>query len=62
MKSKVIIETRLCLELALSEEAVLKWEGRYGDNWIIFLSSGTKCDVVALRCLNRPEFSGGSIL
>lgn len=46
--SKVIIETRLCLELALDDDAVLRWEGRYGNNWIVF-SSGEKCDVVALR-------------
>jgi hypothetical protein len=39
----------MCLELALDDEAVLKWEGRYGDNWIVFVESGEKCEVVALR-------------
>jgi hypothetical protein len=47
--SKAIIETRLCLELALGEDAILQWEGRYGDNWLLFVGSGTKCDVIALR-------------
>lgn len=47
--SKVIIETRLCLELAIGDDAILQWEGRYGDNWLLFVSSGQKCDVVALR-------------
>lgn len=46
--SKVIIETKYCYEYAHLDDAVLKWEGRFGDNWIIF-SSDTKCDVVALR-------------
>ena len=47
--SKTIIETRYCYEYAYGEEAVLTWEGRYGNNSLIFKSSGTKCDVVALR-------------
>lgn len=48
--SKIVIETRLCLELALAAEVVLKWEGRYGySSWLVFLDSGTKCDVVALH-------------
>ena len=47
--SKAIIETRLCLELAIGEDAILQWEGRYGDNWLLFISSRTKCDVVAIR-------------
>ena len=46
--TKVIIETRLCLELALGDDAVLRWEGRYGNSWIVF-SNGNKCDVVDLR-------------
>lgn len=46
--SKAIIETRLCLELAIGDDAVLKWEGKYGTNWIVF-SNNAKCDVVALR-------------
>lgn len=46
--SKAIIETRYCYEYATSDDAVLRWEGRYGNNWIVF-SSNTKCDVVAIR-------------
>jgi hypothetical protein len=46
--SGVIIETRWCLELALMDDAVLRWEGRYGNNWIVF-SNSQKCDVIALR-------------
>ncbi|WP_104759455.1 hypothetical protein [Helicobacter bizzozeronii] len=38
------IKTMLCLELAYSEEAVLKYEGvKYSDKLIF--SSGTSCDV-----------------
>jgi hypothetical protein len=47
--SKTIIETRYCYEYAIGEEAVLTWAGRYGSNSLLFKSSGTKCDVVALR-------------
>jgi hypothetical protein len=47
--SKTIIETRYCYEYAYGEEAVLTWEGRYGNNSLIFKSSGTKCEVVSLR-------------
>lgn len=47
--SKTVIETKYCYEYAYGEDAVLKWEGRYGDNWIVFTSSGTKCDVVAIH-------------
>jgi hypothetical protein len=46
--SKTIIETRYCYEYAIRDDAVLKWEGRYGTNKLIF-SSDTVCDVVALR-------------
>ena len=46
---KTIIETRLCLALALGEDAVLNWEGRFGNNWIYFPDSRERCDVVALR-------------
>jgi hypothetical protein len=46
--SKAIIETRFCHERVNRDDAVLKWEGRYGDNWIVF-SDGSKCDVVAVR-------------
>jgi len=47
--SKTIIETRLCIELALNDDAILNWEGRYGNNWLLFVDTGNKCDVVALR-------------
>lgn len=49
VSSKTIIETKYCYEYAHSEPALLKWEGRYGDNYLLFESSDTKCDVVALR-------------
>ena len=49
-RSKTVIETRLCLELAaIPTDAVVNWEGRVGNNWIYFPDSQTKCDVVALR-------------
>lgn len=47
--SKAIIETRYCYEYAYGEDAILQWEGRYGNNWLIFIESETKCDVVAIR-------------
>ena len=48
--SKTIIETRLCLELAsFQTDAILNWEGSYGNNWIYFPDSQSKCDVVTLR-------------
>jgi hypothetical protein len=46
-RSKVLIETKYCYEYATRDDAVLRWEGRYGTNWIVF-SSGTKCDVVGV--------------
>lgn len=42
--SGVFIETRYCYEYAYGEEAILKWEGKYGDNKIIF-DGGGECDV-----------------
>ena len=48
LTSKLIIETRLCLELAIQDDAVLRWDGKYGTNWIIF-SNNQKCDVIDLR-------------
>lgn len=39
----IYINTRLCLELALSEDVFLKMNGYQGE--IIFLSSGERCDV-----------------
>ena len=48
--SKTIIETRMCLQLAsLQTDAILNWEGHYGNSWIYFPDSQSKCDVVALR-------------
>jgi hypothetical protein len=51
--SKVIIETRRCDAWLDSdeplEEAVLNWEGAYGNNWILFTASGTRCDVSRIR-------------
>jgi hypothetical protein len=52
-QSKAIIETRLCLELALDDAAILRWEGRYGDNWLLFVESGEKCDVVGVYAGGR---------
>ena len=46
--SKGIIETRYCYQYATRDDAVLRWEGRYGNNRLIF-SSGTTCDVIAVR-------------
>lgn len=46
---KVIIETRYCYEYAYGDEAILQWEGKYGDNWLLFVNSKAKCDVVNLR-------------
>ncbi len=49
--SQVIIETRSCadVEPGEAEEAVLNWEGRYGDNWLLFTRSKIKCDVISIR-------------
>ena len=52
MVSKVIIETRVCGDLGLAEEpeeAILNWEGRFGNNWLLFTSSKIKCDVLTIR-------------
>jgi hypothetical protein len=46
--SKAIIETKYCYEYATRDDAVLRWEGRYGNSRLIF-SSGTACEVVAVR-------------
>lgn len=46
--SGVIIQTRLCVELAIMDDAVLKYEPYSYDNKLIF-SNGTVCDVVAIR-------------
>jgi hypothetical protein len=52
LASKVIIETRRCdawMPDADLEEAILNWEGKFGNNWIIFTASRTKCDVASIR-------------
>lgn len=50
-RSKTVIETRLCLGgyTSSATDAILNWEGRFGDNWLLFLDSREKCDVVGLR-------------
>ena len=49
--SKVFIETRRCGDLMpdAEEEAILNWEGSFGNNWILFTASGTRCDVASIR-------------
>jgi hypothetical protein len=50
--SKVIIETRRCGDWTANddeEEAILNWEGSFGNNWILFTASGTRCDVATIR-------------
>ena len=50
--SKVFIETRRCGDLlpdSEEEEAILNWEGSFGNNWILFTASGTRCDVASIR-------------
>jgi hypothetical protein len=50
--SKVIIETRVCGDLEPghpTEDAILNWEGRFGNNWLLFTESKIRCDVVAIR-------------
>ena len=51
--SKVIIETRRCDAWVegdeLQEDAILNWEGAYGNNWILFTASGARCDVSRIR-------------
>jgi hypothetical protein len=49
--SRVIIETRRCDWFADGEEdeAILNWEGSFGNNWILFTASNTRCDVAAIR-------------
>jgi hypothetical protein len=47
----VIIETRRCDWMLddEEEEAILNWEGSFGNNWILFTASNTRCDVAAIR-------------
>lgn len=44
----VVIETKYCYEYATRDEAVLRYEQYSYDNKLIF-SSGTTCEVKALR-------------
>ncbi len=46
--SGLIIETKYCYEYAIRDEAVLRYE-RYGYNNKLIFSSGTTCDVKAIR-------------
>jgi len=43
-KSSTVILTRYCYEYAFSDEAVLIWNGKYGDSKIVF-EGGEVCDV-----------------
>ena len=50
--SKVVIQTRRCGDWTPEdeeEEAILNWEGSFGNNWILFTASGTRCDVATIR-------------
>lgn len=49
--SRVIIETRRCDRMldGEEEEAILNWEGSFGNNWILFTASNTRCDVASIR-------------
>ena len=50
--SKVVIQTRRCGDWTpedVEEEAILNWEGSFGNNWILFTASGTRCDVATIR-------------
>lgn len=44
LNTGTFITTQYCYEYAYGEEAILKWEGQYGDNKIIF-DGGSECDV-----------------
>lgn len=53
LNSGVLIKTSLCLELALGDEAILIWDCAlgseiYGCGKLIFLDSGTSCQVDAV--------------
>jgi hypothetical protein len=47
-RTRTYIETKYCHEYANRDEAVLRWEGKYGNNKLIF-SSDTVCEVKDLR-------------
>jgi len=40
----IYIETKYCYQYAYGEDAVLKWEGKYGDNKIIW-DDDSSCEV-----------------
>ena len=46
--TRIFVKTRLCLELALGENAVLTYDKYSYDNSLFFLSSKTSCDVESL--------------
>ena len=53
LNSGALIKTSLCLELALGDEAILIWDCAldseiYGCGKLIFLDSGTSCQVDAV--------------
>lgn len=45
--SGILIKTRYCYEYVYSEDAILQWEGKFGDNKLIF-KNGNSYDVVDL--------------
>ncbi len=45
LDSGTFIKTRYCYEYSYGDEAILKWEGKYGDNKIIFKGPGGECEV-----------------
>lgn len=47
--AKLIVETRYCFQYTYGDDAILNWEGPYGDNWLLFINAETKCSVIALR-------------
>ena len=47
--SQRVIQTSLCLEMAIQEPGILKWDSIALDNWIYFATSRRSCDVKALR-------------
>jgi hypothetical protein len=45
--SGLYIQTQFCFHLTLGEDAILKWEGKYGDNKIFWADDST-CQVVSI--------------
>lgn len=46
---KLVVKTKLCLELPLREEGILVIEGPYYGNKLIFKESGESCDVESVQ-------------